>query len=80
MRPATDLSNEHLFAIKCNIKEDEAFIQSMETEARMLARLGPHVNVVHMFGAVVDVLESSFHPTRMYKLLMELAERKFASV
>ena len=76
IRFAKDLTTEHHFAIKCNNKDDDNFVESMETEAKMLARLRHHENVIQMFGAVVDNEQSEFHPTRMYKLMMELAERK----
>lgn len=73
---AEDLASNHLFAIKYNSVDDKTITESIETEARMLARLGPHANVIQMYGAVIDYQESELHPTRIYKLMMELAERK----
>ncbi len=76
VRLAEDLASKHLFAIKCNNKDEDSIIESIETEARLLSRLGPHVNVIQMYGAVLDCEEHAFVPARVYKLMMELSERK----
>ena len=74
--PAEDLTSKHLFAIRQNNRDEEDIITSISREAVMLAHLGPHSNVIQMYGAVLDTQELLFHPTRICKLMMELAERK----
>lgn len=76
VRFAEDLATKHLFAIKCNNRDDDSLIEAMETEARLLSKLGPHINLIRMYGAVLDREENKFSPTRMYKLMMELSQRK----
>ena len=76
VRFAEDLSSNHLFAIKCNKRDDDSIIELIETEARLLSRLGPHTNVIQMYGAVLDCQEHEFLPTRIFKLFMELSQRK----
>ena len=45
-------------------------------EASLLSKLGEHDNVIQMYGAVLDEQESDFQPPRVYKMMMELAERE----
>lgn len=80
VRFAKDLTNDNMFAIKCNNSDSDSIIDSIDTEARLLSRLGPHENVIQMYGAVLDCEEHAFLPNRMYKLMMELAERKWGYV
>ncbi len=76
IRCGTDLTSKYLFAIKTNNKDEESIIESIRTEARMLQRL-VHVNIIQMYGAVMDKEKSGYyHPTSRCKLMMELAERK----
>lgn len=70
-----DLTSNQLFAVKRNNRPDESSIDSIHTEASLLSRLGLHSNVIQMYGAVIDEQESEFQPTKVYKLMMELAER-----
>ena len=71
-----DLTSNQLFAVKHNIRADESVIESIHTEACLLSKLGLHNNVIQMYGAVIDEQDSDFQPTKVYKLMMELAERK----
>lgn len=73
----TDLTTKQMFAMKHNSKDEDAHIDSIHTEASLLSRLGEHDHVIQMYGAVLDKQEFEFQPPRVYKMMMELAEREF---
>lgn len=66
-----------MFAMKHNSKDEAGHIESIHTEASLLSKLGEHNNVIQMYGAVLDEQESEFQPPRVYKMMMELAEREW---
>jgi serine/threonine protein kinase len=66
-----DVSNSHLFAIKYNNSDDESVIEAIESEARLLARMGTHSNVIKMYGAVLDHQKHEFLPAVVYKVMLE---------
>ena len=68
-------SNESVFAMKRNNRDDEDKIESIRSECRMLARIRSHDNVIKFLGAVVDD-EDEGYPPRVCKMFMELAESK----
>ena len=68
-------SDESVFAMKRNNRDDEDKIDSIRSECRMLARIRSHDNVIKFLGAVVDE-ESGGYPPRVCKMFMELAESK----
>ena len=68
-------SDESVFAMKRNNRDDEDKIDSIRSECRMLARIRSHDNVIKFLGAVVDE-ETGGYPPRVCKMFMELAESK----
>ena len=75
VRLAKDLTNHNLFIIKCNSNDSDS-IDSIDTEAHLLSQLGPHKNIIQMYGAVLDIQKHTSLPNKIYKLMMELAECK----
>ena len=72
----TDLTTKQMFAMKHNSKDNPMQINSMHTEASLLSRLGEHDHVIQMYGAVLDEQQCAFQPPKVYKMMMELAERE----
>ena len=74
IRIAKDLATHHLFAIKYSVVGDQVSVNAVKSEASILSQLSLHENVIRMYGAVMDV--SDHQDTKIYKLMMELSERK----